>query len=164
MMLPYDLRRGPYKRLLFQNLATRIVLTARPDQLEDRDGLIRLFASQVRAQIADTTSIAHLQLLTMAAKLDHWAPGLTRALVRPRPRSLHGSTWGEVLESGTVALGAVVDHYWSTAAVAPGAGVSLNIGKHGKRHLAVFMHTPLNLTDTQAARLLDEWLEDLYRP
>ncbi len=163
IMLPYNLRRGPLKRFPFHNLATRLELVARPTDLADRDELTRLFASQLRAQIADKTTIAPLQLVTAFRGLDRWAPWLSGRF-RPGPRSLHASSVGEIVKSGRAILGATVDYCWINTLFMPFAGVSLNLIKAGRRHLAVFMHSPYNLADEQAPKFLDEWLEDLCRP
>lgn len=163
MWLGYNLRRGPQKRLLFQNLVSRFILVARPEQLGDRDQLTRLFASQARAQLADNTTVATLLLFKIFGKLDRWVPMWTR-LLRPRPQSVQGGSIGEIFESGPSALGADVDYCWPSAPFIPLLGVSLYLLKSGRRLLAVFMHSPRNLSDEQASQFFDEWLEDLFRP
>lgn len=164
IVLPYNLRHGPLKRFPFHNIATRVSLVARPAELGDRDGLVRLFASQMRAQIAENTTVAALQLSSVVGELEHWAPWLAGRLLRGRPRSLHGSSLGEIFESGRTALGATVDYCWLTVPFLPLFGVSLNLVKAGGRLLAVFLYSPHNLSDDQASQLLDEWIEDLCRP
>lgn len=163
MMLPFNLRRSQQKRLLFQNFVTRFVLVARPDELKDRDVLIRLFVSQVRAQIAEKIILGPLVMAKLFAKLERWAPRLV-ARVGPGPRSVNGSSWGEDFASGSPAFGAVVDYGWVNSPFVPMAGVSLNLVKVGRRQLVVFLHSPRHLSDEQAAQLLDEWLQDLFRP
>jgi hypothetical protein len=161
MMLPYNLRRGAQKRLIFHNIASRVVLNARPNELEDRDELIRKFASQLRTQITENITIGHLQLVSLLHTLGRWMPWLPGVLLK-RPKTLHGSSW-EPVECGRSALGATVDHVWAHTLFVPLFGVSLNLAKAGKRYRVVFMHSPHNLSDRDAARLLDEWLEDLCR-
>jgi hypothetical protein len=163
MLLPFNLRRSQQKRLLFQNFVTRFVLVARPDELKDRDALIRLFVSQVRTQIAEKTIVATLVMVRLLSKLERWAPRLV-TMARPRPRSVNGSSWGEDFESGTPAFGAVVDYGWVNTPFMPMPGVSLNLIKVGRRQLAVFLHSPRHLSDERASQFLDEWLEDLFRP
>jgi len=165
MVLHYDLRQGPQKRLIFQNLAGRIVLVARPADLGDKDGLIRLLASQARAQIAEKTSLAALQVAKILCKVDRWAPWLTG--IRMPESSVHGSTWGDLAESGRIAFGATIDHSWFTLffiSQFSNVSVALNLVKAGQRYRVIFMHSPYYLSDEQASQFLDEWLEDLVRP
>lgn len=165
MVLHYDLRRGSQKQLIFQNLAGRIVLVARPADLGDKDGLIRLFASQAKTQIAEKTSLAVLQVAEILRAIDRWAPWL--AGIRPPQSSVHGSTWGDLAESGRTVFGATVDHSWFTVFFLPqfsNVNVALNLVKVGRRYRVIFMHSPHHLSDEQASQFLDEWLDDLCRP
>ena len=165
MVLHYDLRRGAQKRLIFQNLAGRIVLAARPTDLGDKEGLVRMFATQAKTQIAEKTSLAVLQVVQILRAVDRWAPWLPS--VRPPESSVHGSTWPEFLERGRRVFGATLDYSWFTVFFLPkfaNVNVALNLVKVGQRYRVVFMNSPHHFTDEQASRFLDEWLEDLCSP
>jgi len=165
MVLHYDLRRGAQKRLIFQNLAGRIVLAARPTDLGDKEGLVRMFATQAKTQIAEKTSLAVLQVVQILRAVDRWAPWLPS--VRPPESSVHGSTWPEFLERGRRVFGATLDYSWFTVFFLPkfaNVNVALNLVKVGQRYRVVFMNSPHHFTDEQASQFLDEWLEDLCSP
>lgn len=163
MPLPYSRRTGLQKRSVSNNLSSRVILVARPSELGDRDGLVRLLAAQMRQALREDTSIRAGKALSVFAGLDRWAPWVID-WIPPRPRSLRVTTWPEVMEPGRAALGATVEYCWGNLICVVPPGVSIDLFKVGRRQLVAFMHSPEVLSDEQASQFLDDWLDDVCRP
>jgi len=167
VVFAYDLRRGRHKKISFHNVVQRLFLSARPDQLQDREQLIRLLIAQFRYQISHPDNelfLGQIQLAQFICLLTERLSWVIPLLKPFRSRSLRVSYVPQLFGYGTPYLGSVLEGFFvSTLCCAP-MGASLDMVKIGKRMLLVFMHSPEVLTDEQAARFFTDWADDLCQP
>lgn len=167
IVLPFDLRRGMQKRVPYHNIFQRMFLMVRPDQLDDRDELIRLLAAQFRGQIGNPNQelfLGQVQMASILAHLNDKLPWVIPMLRPPRTRSLRVGYSPDVFGSGETRLGAKLEGFFVTSFCCAPMGATLDLFKIGKRLLLVFMHTPEAMTNQQAAQFFADWVDDLCRP
>lgn len=164
LILPYDLRRGRQKRIPYHNIFQRMLLTAQPQQLDDRDRLVQELATQFRNQIRNDDSgmfLGQAQMARIAVKLSQLAPWLLKFLKPRRSRSLRVGFSDDLYGHGRTYLGATFEGFFVTSVCCAPLGASLDLFKIGKRLLLVFMHSPEALSAQQAEQFFADWVDDL---
>jgi hypothetical protein len=150
-------RGGP----VFQNLVSLVPVCARAEDLEDRDGLVRLLARQLRERLAEDADLGMLQLVALLGR-------------RPRPDALwaiahvlrHGfSLWyayfGALDAVGEAFCGAPVERVFSAGPAWPGVGLTLLVNRHRGRLLFQATYTPESVPEVRARRFLELVVGDL---
>lgn len=156
-------RRGRASRhAIFHNVSSRVILQARPSELGNWEALVRRLVSQLRQQIQENDIAGAWHVAKLVARVDSRAPWLVDLFFRrPRPRSLRVTSWGDLVEHGRPALGSTIDFAWGNTIC---LGVSMELITVGAQLLCVFMHSEDTLAREEAARFLDEWIEDMVTP
>lgn len=160
MPLPYKVRQEQNAPHPFHNHAARVMLRARPDQLDDWEKLVWQFTEQMMAQSTPAARLGLLQAASMVATINRWLPWFDKVL-EPRGRSLRVAYWLEAFGAGHETHGAQIERRFGCTVCPATPGVAVDVFRQGGRMLACFTRHPAALTDEQAEQFFDNWIEDL---
>jgi hypothetical protein len=153
-------RRGP----IFQNLVSLIPLHARPDDLRDRDGLVRMLGRQMREQLAGAADLGVVQQAALMGRQpwhgSHWLVDM----VLRRGFSLWYAYFGSLDAAGDRFCGVPVEDVFYAGPCWPPVGLTLLVNQFRGRLLLQATYVPESVPDAVANEFLDEVVGDLARP
>jgi hypothetical protein len=148
-------RRG----LTFQNLVSLVPISARHQELHDRDGLIRMLSRQLRERLADDADLGMLQLVT---GLGHRPDG--RWVIEHVLRnsfSLWYAYFGSLDAIGDSFCGVPVEQICYVGPAWPALGLTLLVNKSRGRLCLQATYIPESVPEALASRFLDLVIDDL---
>jgi hypothetical protein len=150
-------RRG----LILQNLVSLVPVGARPEDLEDRDRLLRMLSRQMRERLAGEADLGLLQLVALLGR--HPRPD-ARWLVEHFLRhgfSLWYAYFGSLDAAGDSFCGAPVERVFYTGPAWSAVGLTLLVNQHRGRLFLQATCTPESVPEALAHRFLDHVVGDL---
>lgn len=144
----------------FQNQYGRATLSVRPSELDDREALIRRLAAEFRGQFDARRHEEFLRGAGLASRLARWAPRFGRWVLR-RSVTLTVGSFGEIAPLGRPAFGATMQGGFLHPVPFLQSPVIADVFPVGERLLMCLTSCAAAVTEDDARRLLDDWVEDL---
>jgi hypothetical protein len=149
------------RELVFQNLVSLVPVSARPEDLEDRDGLLRLLSRQMRERLAGEADLGLLQLVALLGRQPRPdARWLIEHFLR-HSFSLWYAYFGSLDAAGNSFCGAPVERVFYTGPAWSAVGLTLLVNQHAGRLHFQATYTPASVPEALAHRFLDHVVGDL---
>jgi hypothetical protein len=150
-------RKGP----IFQNLVSLVAVSARAEELDDRDSLVRLLNRQTRERIASDADLGMLQWVALLGRRPD-ADWLIEHLLR-HGFSLWYGYFGSLDAVGESFCGAAIERIYYAGPAWPAVGLTLLVNQHRGRLLLQATYTPQSVPEALAERFLVQVIDDLVR-
>jgi hypothetical protein len=148
-------RKGP----IFQNLVSLVPVSARLEELGDRDSLVRLLNRQTRERLASDADLGLLQRVALLGRRPD-ADWVIEHLLR-YSFSLWYGYFGSLDAVGDSFCGTAIERICYTGPAWPAVGLTLLVNQHRGRLLFQATYTPQSVPEALAERFLDQVIGDL---
>jgi hypothetical protein len=145
--------------LIFQNLVSLVPISARAEELHDRDALVRMLSRQLRERLAGDADLGMLQLVAL---LGHRPDG--RWVIEHALRhsfSLWYAYFGSLDAIGDSFCGAPIEQIYYAGPAWPAVGLTLLVNQHRNRLFLQATYTFESVPETLAHCFLDLVIADL---
>jgi hypothetical protein len=145
--------------LTFQNLVSLVPISARPQELDDRDGLVRMLSRQLRERLAGDADLGMLQLVALLGRRPdgRW---LIEHVLR-HSFSLWYAYFGSLDAICDSFCGAPVEQICYTGPAWPAIGLTLLVNKFRGRLFLQATYALKSVSEALAHRFLDLVIADL---
>jgi hypothetical protein len=148
-------RKGP----IFQNLVSLVPVSARPEELEDRDSLVRMLNRQTRERLGADADLGMLQLVALLGRRPD-ADWVIEHFLR-HGFSLWYGYFGSLDAVGDSFCGTPIERVCYIGPAWPAVGLTLLVNQHRGRLLLQATYTPQSVPQALAERFLDDLIGDL---
>ena len=145
---------------LLQNVTSLLPVAARPEELGDRDGLLRALNGRMREQLAADMDLGMLGLAALLGRRPRQARWVVEFALRHLV-SLWYAYFGSMDAAGRAFCGAPVREAFSAGPAWPPVGLTLLVNRYGGRLFFQVTHVPASVPEALADEFLDLLLRDL---
>lgn len=158
---PLNLRPPGVREPMFRNFMSFIQLSARQDDLADRDEATRRLSVQMRDQLRRGIDLGNLQMMAILCR---FAPLLRSHIItrmKRRPFTLGFGYLGSVIKELTRFCGQDVENVYTFNTALSPPGVTIQVNQFAGRINLMLSYISAAVPDVLATRLLDEIVADL---
>lgn len=161
--VPLNLRPPGRAQPIFRNFMSFIQLTARGDELADRDEATTLLNMQMRDQIRQAIDLGNLQMMAVMAPHARMLHRHILTRMKNQPFTLGFGFLGPVTAGLERFCGQDVDRLYSLNSAISPPGITLQANQFRRRLNLMMTYIKSAVPDTTATALLDGVVEDLIR-
>ena len=154
-----DLGQRGREGLSFQNLVSLVPINARPEEMHDRDALVRMLGRQMRERLAGDADLGMLQLVELLGRRPDGRWVIEQVL--RHSFSLWYAYFGSLDALGDSFCGAPVEQIYSAGPAWPAVGLTLLVNQYRRRLFLQVTYTFETVADDLVERFLDFIIADL---